>query len=56
MIDIKSPADMLPPGAKPGTVPTDYEQATGLERFELLGKMNSIDVFNLEPLDASRLG
>ncbi|KAF7441467.1 Cytochrome c oxidase polypeptide IV mitochondrial [Pyrenophora tritici-repentis] len=44
------------PGAKPGTVPTDAEQATGLERLEILGKMQGIDIFDMRPLDASRLG
>jgi hypothetical protein len=41
---------------KPGTVPTDAEQATGLERLEVLGKMQGIDIFDMRPLDASRLG
>lgn len=54
--EIKSEADLLPPGAAPGTVPTDLEQATGLERFEILGKMQGIDVFDMKPLDASRRG
>ncbi|RMZ68521.1 Cytochrome c oxidase subunit Vb [Pyrenophora seminiperda CCB06] len=54
--EIKSEADLLPPGAKPGTVPTDAEQATGLERLEILGKMQGIDIFDMRPLDASRLG
>ena len=48
--------DLLPEGAKPGTVPTDAEQATGLERLEILGKMQGIDIFDMRPLDASRLG
>lgn len=43
-------------GAKPGTVPTDFEQATGLERFALLGRMEGIEVFDTEPLDSSRKG
>jgi len=46
----------MPPGAQPGTVPTDLEQATGLERLEILGKMQGIDIFDMRPLDASRLG
>jgi cytochrome c oxidase subunit 5b len=54
--DIKSEADLLPPGAAPGTVPTDLEQATGLERLEILGKMQGIDIFDMKPLDASRKG
>ncbi|KAI4137899.1 MAG: hypothetical protein L6R39_007056, partial [Caloplaca ligustica] len=53
--EVKSPQDLLPPGAAPGTIPTDLEQATGLERFEILGKMQGIDVFDMKPLDASRL-
>ncbi|KAL9015971.1 MAG: hypothetical protein Q9185_006669 [Variospora sp. 1 TL-2023] len=53
---IKSENDLRPPGAAPGTIPTDLEQATGLERFEILGKMQGIDVFDMKPLDASRLG
>ncbi|RHZ74911.1 hypothetical protein CDV55_108314 [Aspergillus turcosus] len=54
--DIKDEEDLIPPGAKPGTVPTDVEQATGLERLELIGKMQGIDVFDMRPLDASRKG
>lgn len=53
---IKSMEDLIPPGAKPGTVPTDAEQSTGLERLEILGKMQGIDIFDMRPLDASRLG
>lgn len=48
--------DLLPPGGAPGTIPTDLDQATGLERFEILGKMQGIDVFDMKPLDASRKG
>ncbi|CRG90218.1 cytochrome c oxidase subunit Vb [Talaromyces islandicus] len=54
--DIKTEDDLLPPGSKPGSVPTDIEQATGLERLELIGKMQGIDVFDQRPLDASRKG
>ncbi|TFK75225.1 cytochrome c oxidase polypeptide IV [Pluteus cervinus] len=43
-------------GGKAGQVPTDFEQATGLERLELLGEMEGIKVFDDAPLDASRLG
>ncbi|KAL8646633.1 MAG: hypothetical protein Q9210_006027, partial [Variospora velana] len=53
--EIKSEKDLRAPGAAPGTIPTDLEQATGLERFEILGKMQGIDVFDMKPLDASRL-
>lgn len=37
-------------------MPTDLEQATGLERLEILGKMEGVDIFDMRPLDASRLG
>jgi hypothetical protein len=43
-------------GAKPGEVPTDENQSTGLERFELLGRLQGVDVFDMKPLDASRAG
>lgn len=43
-------------GAKPGTVPTDVEQATGLERLQLLGDIEGINVFDDTPLDSSYLG
>ena len=48
--------DLIAPGAEPGTMPTDWEQATGLERLEILGKMQGIDIFDMRPLDASRKG
>lgn len=54
--EIKSEDDLLGPGARPGTVPTDLEQATGLERLEILGKMEGVDIFDMRPLDASRKG
>ncbi|KAM9907349.1 hypothetical protein OXX69_006467 [Metschnikowia pulcherrima] len=41
-------SSLIGPGAKPGTIPTDVDQATGLERFELLGKMEGVDVFDME--------
>ncbi|TFY83292.1 hypothetical protein EWM64_g722 [Hericium alpestre] len=44
------------PGAKPGAVPTDQEQSTGLDRVQVLGNLQGIEVFDLEPLDASRIG
>lgn len=54
--EIKSDKDLLPPGAEPGTVPTDLEQATGLERLEILGKMQGIDIFDMSPLPSDRTG
>ena len=43
-------------GAKPGEVPTDENQATGLERLQVLGHVEGVDVFDLKPLDSSRIG
>ncbi|KAK4981209.1 Cytochrome c oxidase subunit 4 [Elasticomyces elasticus] len=54
--EIKSEKDLLPPGGTPGTIPTDLEQATGIERLEIMGKMQGIDVFDMMPLDTSRKG
>lgn len=54
--EIKTAEDLLPSGAAPGAIPTDLEQAVGLERLEILGKMQGIDVFDMRPLDASRKG
>lgn len=41
-------SSLIGPGAKAGTIPTDMEQATGLERFELLGKREGVDVWDIE--------
>ncbi|PLB45669.1 cytochrome c oxidase polypeptide IV mitochondrial precursor [Aspergillus steynii IBT 23096] len=54
--EIKTEEDLVPPGAKAGTIPSDVEHATGLERLELIGKMQGIDIFDMRPLDASRKG
>ncbi|KAF7441461.1 Cytochrome c oxidase polypeptide IV mitochondrial [Pyrenophora tritici-repentis] len=43
------------PGCEAGTVSHDAEQATGLERLEILEDAG-IDIFDMRPLDASRLG
>ncbi|KAI0787788.1 cytochrome c oxidase polypeptide IV [Fomes fomentarius] len=43
-------------GAKPGEIPTDENQATGLERLQVLGAIEGVDVFDLKPLDSSRVG
>ncbi|GFZ46766.1 Cytochrome c oxidase polypeptide IV [Saitozyma sp. JCM 24511] len=50
------PPQLLGPGAKAGTVPTDEDQATGLERFELLGKLEGVDVFDMNPVEMTRMG
>lgn len=43
-------------GTQAGEVPTDESQSTGLERFELLGKLQGVDVFDLKPLESDRVG
>jgi cytochrome c oxidase subunit 5b len=43
-------------GGKAGLVPTDLEQATGLERFELMMKLKGEDAFSVEPLEVIRMG
>jgi len=43
-------------GAATGSVPTDEEQATGLERFELEHKLAGQDAFDMTPLQADRMG
>jgi cytochrome c oxidase subunit 5b len=50
------PPTLLGPGSKPGAVPTDFEQATGLERLQLLGLMEGVDVFNTGPLIMTKMG
>jgi len=43
-------------GAKPGEIPTDESQSTGLDRVQVLGLLEGVDVFDLDPLDSSRIG
>jgi len=50
------PPQLYGPGSKPGEVPTDELQATGLERLQLLGELEGLDVFESAPLDTSRHG
>lgn len=44
------------PGAPVGTVPSDFQQATGTERYELLHRMAGIDPFHTEGLYVPFLG
>ena len=46
----------LGPGGKAGEVPSDIEQATGLERLELLSKLEGKEFFDMEPLDMTHIG
>ncbi|CEP60533.1 cytochrome c oxidase subunit IV LALA0_S01e13080g [Lachancea lanzarotensis] len=54
--EVDGASTLVGPGAKEGEVPTELEQATGLARLELLGKLEGIDIFDTKPLDASRIG
>ncbi|CCD23302.1 cytochrome c oxidase subunit IV NDAI_0B02670 [Naumovozyma dairenensis CBS 421] len=56
LAEVNGPETLIGVGAKEGTVPSDVEQATGLERLELLGKLEGIEFFDTKPLDASRKG
>ena len=44
------------PGGKPGEVPTDIEQATGLEREELLAKLQGKELFDMSHQHDSHIG
>lgn len=49
MAEVTGPdSSLIGRGAKPGTMPTNMDQATGLERFEMLGKREGVDVFDME--------
>ena len=43
-------------GSKPGEVPTDISQSTGLDRLQTLGNLEGIEAFDLNPLDSSKTG
>lgn len=43
-------------GAPAGTIASDEDQSTGLERYELMGRLQGVDVFDMQPLEADRLG
>ena len=54
--EVKDASDLIPSGAARGTMPTDLDQATGLERLEILSKMAGVDVFDMQPIKFSKLG
>lgn len=56
LVEIRTADDLFGPGSEPGTVPTDLEQSTGLERLEILSKMEGVELFDMTPLDSSRKG
>ncbi|ODQ68665.1 COX5B-domain-containing protein [Nadsonia fulvescens var. elongata DSM 6958] len=56
LAQVEGPDSLHGTAAKVGTVPTDIEQSTGLERLELLGKLEGVEVFDMSPLKAERIG
>lgn len=48
--------NLFGPGAPAGQVPTEVEQATGLDRLELLAEMQGQKLFDEEPLPAEFTG
>jgi cytochrome c oxidase subunit 5b len=50
------PPQLFGPGSKPGEVPTDELQATGLERLQLLGELEGVSAFDTAPLQSDRVG
>lgn len=51
-----APPALVGEGAPVGTVPTDENQSTGLERLQLLGHLEGVDVFDMQPMEVPRLG
>ncbi|KAF7976965.1 hypothetical protein HWV62_5033 [Athelia sp. TMB] len=49
-------SNLFGPGAPAGQVPTEVEQATGLDRLELLAEMQGQKLFDEEPLPAEFTG
>ncbi|KAI0734140.1 cytochrome c oxidase polypeptide IV [Fomitopsis betulina] len=47
---------MFGTGAKPGEVPTEENQSTGLERAQVLAEREGFPLFDEKPLDSSRIG
>lgn len=47
---------LRPPPPSPSLRSDSENQSTGLERFELLGKLEGVDVFDMKPLQVDRLG
>lgn len=56
LAEVHGSETLISTGAKEGTFPTDLEQATGLERLELLAKLEGVEFFDTKPLDSSRIG
>lgn len=51
-----APPIVVGPGAQPGEVPTDENQSTGLERFELEQRLQGKEAFDMQPLQSDRVG
>lgn len=46
--EVTGPDSLFGKGAQAGSIPTDFEQSTGLQRLEILGKREGVDVFDME--------
>lgn len=55
-IAVKLDPNNFGPGAKPGETPTDLNQSTGLERYELLEMMAGREPWDLKPLEVTHMG
>ncbi|KAJ1972040.1 Cytochrome c oxidase subunit 4 [Dimargaris xerosporica] len=54
--DVDNPVVIQGPGAKEGAVPTNADQAAGLERAEYLANLEGRQLFDMDPLPADRVG
>ncbi|ORY32924.1 cytochrome c oxidase subunit VB-domain-containing protein [Naematelia encephala] len=51
-----APPQIYGPGGKRGEIPTDADQATGIERFELIADAVGVDAFDWKPIDMTHMG
>lgn len=56
LAEASGPNALFGPGSKDHEIPTSFEQATGVERLELLAQMEGIDLFDDRPLVQDRKG
>lgn len=56
LVEATEPEALFGPGVEGRELPNDFEQATGLERLELLAKMEGIELFDSKPLVQDRKG
>lgn len=56
LAEATDPDSLLGPGGKKNEMPDSFEQATGIERLELLAKAEGIDLFDDKPLIQDKKG